>query len=419
MKKFFSRRLIAILFLGFSSGLPLGLISSTLQAWYTVSNVSLVSIGWLTLVGQPYAYKFLWAPFLDRWMPIKLGRRRSWIFLMQFALGISFVGMAFCHPAKTPLFLAIIAFLVAVFSSTQDTAIDAYRTELLSDEERGLGVSANTIAYRIAMMVSGAIALIIAAKINWHVMYLLMAGCFFGLMFITKNAPNPVELQTVPTTLQEAMIAPMRSFFTRKNAILILIFIVIYKLCDAMALSLNTTFLIRGMGFSLMQVGAISKTAGIIALLFGSVLGGFLMRYINLYRALWIFGILQMSSNLLYAWLAWFGKNSFVMAVAIFGENFCGALATIAFVVFLMSLCDRRYTATQYALFAAVSALGRIFIGPVSAILVRHLGWIDFYIVSAIIGLPSLGILFYLMRYARIKEFVFVDSRAPYRDALL
>jgi len=394
--RYLNRRLLTILFLGFSSGLPLALISSTLQAWYTVSGVSLVTIGWLTLVGQPYAYKFLWAPFLDRWMPIKLGRRRSWIFLMQGALGVTFAAMALCHPAKTPLFLAILAFIVAIFSSTQDTAFDAYRTEVLPDQERGIGTTIYLIAYRIAMMVSGALALIIAAKINWHVMYLMMAFCFFGLMFVTKTAPNPVETVSQPSTLQEAIIAPLRSFFTRKNAVLILIFIVIYKLCDAMALSLNTAFLIRGVGFSLIQVGAISKTAGIVALLCGSVLGGFLMPYLGTYRALWIFGLLQMSSNLLYAWLAFVGKNMIVMTVAIFGEYFCSALATVAFLVYLMSLCDRRYTATQYALFAAVSALGRIFIGPVSAHLVQHLGWIDFYIVTAIVGLPSLLILWYL-----------------------
>jgi PAT family beta-lactamase induction signal transducer AmpG len=396
MRQYFNRRMVSILFLGFSSGLPLALITSTLQAWYTVSGVSIVAIGWLTLVGQPYAYKFLWAPLLDRWQPLRIGRRRSWILLMQFALGATFAAMSFLHPAKTPALLAILAFLVALFSSTQDTAIDAYRTELLSEHERGLGVSANTVAYRIAMMASGALALIIASKTNWQVMYLLMSGCFFGLMLTTWRAPNPVEIHTHHLTLREAMIAPLQSFFQKKHACAILIFIVIYKLCDAMALSLNTTFLIRGVGFSLMQVGAISKTAGILALLIGSVLGGALMARMSLYRALWIFGFLQMTSNLLYAWLAHVGNNLIVMSIAIFGENFCSALGTIAFIVFLMNLCDRRYTATQYALFAAVSSLGRIFIGPLSAIIVKQMGWIDFYILSAIIGLPSLGILFYL-----------------------
>lgn len=404
MQNYFNRRLMTIFFLGFSSGLPLALISSTLQAWYTVAGVSIVTIGWLTLAQQPYSYKFLWAPFLDRWMPIKLGRRRSWIFLMQLALALSFIGMAFLHPEKTPLFLAIMALLVAFFSSTQDTAFDAYRTEILPDQEKGLGTSVYIIAYRVAMMVSGALALILAAKIGWRAMYLIMAGCFIGLMFVTKLAPNPVETIHQPNTLKKAIIEPMHSFFTRKNAVLILVFIIIYKLCDAMALSLNTTFLIRGVGFSLVQIGAISKTMGIIALFFGSMLGGLLMRYISVYRALMIFGFLQMSSNLLYAWIAVVGKNVFVMATAIFGEYFFSALGTVAFLVFLMNLCDRRYTATQYALFSAVAALGRIFIGPVSAEIVKHVGWIDFYIFSAIVGLPSLFILWYLKNTVLISR---------------
>lgn len=391
-----TRRLISILLMGFSSGLPLGLITSTLQAWYTVSGVSLVTIGWLSLVGQPYAYKFLWAPLLDRWMPLTLGRRRSWILLMQLGLAVTFAVMAFMNPSKTPVFLAFLALCVALFSSTQDTAIDAYRTELLSDQERGLGVSANTIAYRMAMIVSSAVALIIAALISWRAMYLMMSGCFLLLMLVTKMAPNPAENQPAPQSLRMAMVAPMQSFFSQKNALLILVFIVLYKLCDAMALSLNTTFLIRGVGFSLVQIGAISKTVGLTAALLGSAIGGLLLPYLGLYRSLWYFGILQLSSNLLYAWLAFVGKNITVMSMAIFGENFCGGLATVAFVVFLMNLCDRRYTATQYALFSAVASLGRIFIGPISAVLVQHIGWIDFYILSAIVGLPALVILYFL-----------------------
>ena len=385
--------MLTILFLGFSSGLPLALISSTLQAWYTVSGVSLVTIGWLTLVGQPYAFKFLWAPFLDRWTLFKYGRRRSWIMLMQLALAMTLAMMAFFNPVKVPFFLAFLALLVAFFSATQDTAFDAYRTELLTTEERGVGTSVYTIAYRLAMIVSGAVALIIAALISWRAVYLIMALCFLGLMWITKISPAPPLEKSVPSTIKEAMIAPMRSFFSRKNAVLILVFIILYKLCDAMALSLNTTFLIRGMGFSLIQIGAISKTAGLAASLIGSLIGGLLMPYLGVFRSLWIFGILQLSSNLLYVWLAVVGKNILVMSIAISGENFCGGLATVAFVVYLMGLCDLRYTATQYALFSAVAALGRIFIGPVSAVIVQHFGWIDFYIFTAIVGLPALLLL--------------------------
>ena len=415
MRQYFNRRLFSILLLGFSSGLPIGLINSTLQAWYTVSGVSLMTIGWLTLVGQPYAYKFMWAPLLDRWALFRGERRRSWILTMQCCLGVSLIAMAFFHPNQMPMTLAIVAVFVAIFSATQDTAIDAYRTELLSDSERGLGVSANTVAYRVAMIVSSGLALILASQLGFKTMYIIMGCSFFGLMWVTWKSPNPIETLVPPTTLKNVVIESWRSFFSTKNAVLILLFIVMYKLCDAVALSLSTTFLIRGVGFSLLQIGAISKIVGFSAALLGSVLGGVLMPYLGIYRSLWYFGMLQMLSNLLYAWLAVVGKNIVVMSIAIFGENFCSGLATVAFVVFLMQLCDRRYTATQYALFSATAALGRIFIGPLSAVIVQHFGWIDFYIFSSLIGLPSLILLWKFNQQAlfqRVGEMDTVQSTA-------
>lgn len=390
MRHYYNRNLLTIFLLGFSSGLPLSLIGPTLQAWYTVSGVSLAMIGWLTLIGQPYAYKFLWAPFLDHSVPFSWGRRRSWIFLMQGLLALICGVMAFMHPAQTPYLLAFLALLVAFFSATQDTAFDAYRTELLFVEERGIGTSVYTIAYRLAMIVSGAVALIVAAVISWRAMYLMMSGCFLALMFVTRRAPNPRTDNALPNSIKEALTAPLRAFFSRKHAAVILIFIVLYKLPDGMASSLNITFLIRGVGFELLQIGAISKTIGLVALLLGSVVGGLLLPFLGVFRSLWIFGLLQLSSNLLYAWLALVGKNILMMSVAIFGENFCSGLATVALVVYLMGLCDVRYTATQYALFSAVASLGRIFIGPLSAVIVQHVGWIDFYMLSAMIGLPSI-----------------------------
>lgn len=406
MNAFFNRKIISVLFLGFSSGLPLGLISSTLQAWYTVSGVSLMTIGWLTLVGQPYAFKFLWAPLLDRFSPMHSDRRRSWIFLMQFGLAVSLIFMAFLNPAKMPFFLAFLALIVSLFSATQDTAIDAYRTELLSENEKGFGVAVNNIAYRAAMLASTAIALMLADQLGWRVMYLIMAGLFFGLLMMTKQAPSIVNSAIAPTSLKEAMLAPSREFFARKNALMLLLFIVLYKLCDAMALSLNTTFLIRGAGFHLIDIAMISKTVGLIASIVGGLMAGWLMSHLTLYRALFYFGLLQALSNLLYVWLACVGNHIGVMGVAIGGEYFFSGMASVAFVVFLMDLCDRRYTATQYALFSAVAAIGRIFIGPFSAWIVNHVGWVEFYIWSMIMGFPALGVLWWL----NSKGLIFVDG---------
>lgn len=310
MYRYLNSRIITIFFMGFASGLPLGLVSATLQAWYTVSGASLLAIGWLTLVGQPYAYKFFWAPFLDRFhfLQINLGRRRSWILGMQGLLACSLFFMGLSSPSKMPLGLAFIAVAVAVFSATQDTALDAYRTELLSEAEQGLGVSANTIAYRLAMIVSGALALMLAAFLNWHVMYFIMAAIFLGLMLVTFFAPSPVATEQLPVSMKDAIVSPFSEFFAKKQAILILAFIVLYKLCDAMALSLNTTFLIRAMHFNLIQIGAVSKTVGLLAALLGSALGGILLPFFNLYYSLIFFGFLQLASNLLYAWLYIVGK---------------------------------------------------------------------------------------------------------------
>lgn len=396
MKKFFNRRLISILFLGFSSGLPIGLITSTLQAWYTVSGVSLMTIGWLTLVGQPYAYKFLWAPFLDRFVPFNLDRRRSWIFLMQIGLVFSLVFIAFLNPAKTPWFLAFIALIVSLFSATQDTAIDAYRTEILKENERGVGVAINNIAYRIAMLVSTAVALIFADQLGWQAMYLIMAGIFLCLIIATKISPNVPDTHHRPTTIQEAVRGPLIEFFSRKNAVIILIFIMSYKLSDAMALSLNTTFLIRGVGFNLIQIAMMSKVAGIIAAIAGSIFAGLLMPKIGLYRSLFYFGIAQTLSNLLYVWLALATKSLMLLGLAIGGEYFFSGMGSVAFVVFLMDLCDRRFTATQYALFSAVAVIVRTFIGPLSAWIVKTVGWTEFYIWTTIVGFPSIALLWWL-----------------------
>lgn len=392
----YNRRLLSVFLLGFSSGLPLGLVSSTLQAWYTVSGASLMTIGWLTLVGQPYAYKFLWAPLLDRFSWARLGRRRTWIVAMQCGLAISLLLMAYTDPKTMPIWVGIFALITAIFSATQDTAIDAYRTEILETHEQGMGVAFNTIAYRIAMIVSTALALLLAATIGWQMMYAIMGALFLLLAIFTLYVPSPQTPIQQPTDIIEAISAPCRELFQRPYIVWLLIFIVIYKLCDAMALSLNTTFLIRGMGFTLIEIGAVSKMIGLVAALLGSVAGGWLMPRLGVYRALLQFGFLQAASNLLYAWLAWYGKNMIVMSAALFGEYFCGGLATVALVVFLMQLCDRRYTATQYALFSAVAALGRIFIGPLAAVIVKHVGWIDFYVITALTGVPALMIVWWL-----------------------
>lgn len=393
---FSSPRIIAVMLLSFSSGLPLALVGSTLQAWYTVAGVNLMTIGLLTMVGQPYVYKFFWAPLMDRFAPLKMGRRRSWVLLMQLALAVGLCVMAFLNPKHMPWLLASVAFAVAIFSASQDIAIDAYRADVLPIRERGFGASVTNLGYRTAMLVSGALSLILAAEIGWRTTYLIMAGLMLLAMVVTIRSPQLQEHPGTPKTFAEAIVEPFREFMTRRNAIALLIFIIIYKLADAFALSLNTTFLIRGVGFSLIDVGSITKVVGLVGALLGSLVGGMFLPSMGLYRSLMVFGILQMTSNLSFALLAIVGKSYLFMAGSIFLDYFCGGLSSVAMVVLLMSLCNKRYTATQYALFSAVSAIGRVFVGPMAATIVEHVGWVQFYIWSFVIGLPSLMILWWL-----------------------
>lgn len=404
LHSFTHRRLIAVLLLSFSSGLPLVLLGSTLQAWYTVSGMSLMTIGVLTLIGQPYIYKFLWAPLMDRWVPFRWGRRRSWILLTQVALFIGLSTMALLRPDTHPWALAWIAFILAVFSASQDIAIDAYRTDILQPAERGMGAAFNTLGYRMAMLVAGALALILAARIGWQWTYFLMAGLIAIEIMVTLWAPHPAESIYPPRTLTQAVAEPLREFLTRNHALVIMAFIATYKLCDALAMSLNTPFLIRGLGFSLMEVGSIYKTVSLTATLLGSLMGGMLMPRLGLYRSLLSFGVLQALSNLTYMGLALVGKNYGFMIMAVFTEYFFAGLSTVAFVAFLMGLCDRRYTATQFALFSSLSAVGRIVAGPQAAFLVEHLGWVWFYGMTFLTGLPALLLLRWLRRSHSFEE---------------
>jgi MFS transporter, PAT family, beta-lactamase induction signal transducer AmpG len=396
MIRYCNRRLLVVLLMGFASGLPIVLIGSTLQAWFTMSGISIVTIGTLSLVGQPYVYKFLWAPLMDRFSPWGLGRRRGWIVSLQVVLVASLVVLSYMHPLHHPFAVALLALMIATFSASQDIAIDAYRTDILEDDERGMGAAMVTIGYRAAMLVAGAIGLILAAKLGWHYMYLIMAGVLLLEVFVTLWSPTPKTENLQPLSMKKAVIEPWRDLLSRDYAIAILIFIVIYNISDAFAIALNTPFLLRSMHFSLEQVGAVSKVAGLGGALIGGFVGGFLVPMFGLYRSLLFFGFLQMASNLMYLWMTLVPKSLLLMGVSMFSEYFCTGLASVAFVAFLMGLCNKRYTATQYALLTALMAIGRVFVGPLAGLMVEHIGWTDYYALSFLIGVPSLILLFWM-----------------------
>lgn len=396
--KLSKRNLFSTLLLGFSSGLPLALTSSTLQAWFTVTGASLLAIGSLSLIGQPYVYKFLWAPLLDRWIPPLLGRRRGWIILIQLVLIIAIIGMALTNPHTSAILLITIAFIVAFLSASQDIAIDAYRTDILKPNERGLGTTLYSWGYRAAMLVSGALALALAEYIGWRSTYLLMAGLIaiglFGAWF--GEEPIDEEEKHPPTSLYSAILDPFKEFLSRKSAWLILLFIVLYKFGDALSISLTTPFLIRGLGFSLSTVAFVNKGVGFFAAMLGLLAGGVLMTRISLFRALLYFGVLQAVAILTLLKLALVGHNFHWLVFAISIDSFCNAMASIAFVALLMSLCNHRYTATQFALFSALAGAGRVFVGPLAGLIVSYFSWPVFFVISLATCLPGLGLLWYL-----------------------
>jgi PAT family beta-lactamase induction signal transducer AmpG len=395
---FRSRRIAAVLLLGFASGLPLALTAGTLQAWLAVESIDIKTIGLFTLVGQPYTYKFLWAPLMDRYTPPFLGRRRGWLILTQLALLGAIAFMGTMNPRESPWLLAAVAFGVAFLSASQDIVFDAYRTDVLREAERGPGAAISVLGYRLAMLVSGGGALVIADQyLGWSTMYLLMAALMGIGIVATWFAPEPEEVPRAPRTLARAISEPLKEFFSRQGAWLLLLLIVLYKLGDAFAGSLTTAFLIQGAGFTATEVGAINKALGLVATIVGALIGGAWMVRLGLYRALLGFGMLQAVTNLGFMLLAIVGKDYSLMVTAVALENLCGGMGTAAFVALLMSLCDKRFSATQYALLSALAAVGRVYVGPASGLLVSAVGWAPFFFLTFVIALPGIALL-WLMR---------------------
>lgn len=393
-KKFISLRLRTMLVLGFLSGLPLALSGSTLQAWFTQNDVRLVTIGMLTLIGVPYTFKFLWAPLMDHFS-LPIGKRRGWIMLTQIGVSISLFWLAQLQPQNQASLMGMVALFIAFFSASQDVAIDAYRTDVLPPEEQGLGIAFFVFAYRMAMLFSSGIVLILAQYLGWKLTYELMGLIILLGIVPSYFAPQPKQLASAPQFYQTVKQA-LGDLLQRNNILLILLFIVLYKVGDALALSLMITFLLKGLGFTLVEVGVAYKIMSMVATILGCLLGGVLLTRINIYRALLLFGFAQAFSNLTFVALAMIGKNFACMSAAIFIENFCSGLSTAAFLAFLTSLCNHRFSATQFALFTAIASLGRVFLGPLAGILVTNLGWVNFYIWAFIASFPGLIILQFL-----------------------
>jgi PAT family beta-lactamase induction signal transducer AmpG len=392
---FRSPRLFWVLLLGFSSGIPLALTGTTLQAWMATEKIDLAVIGVFSLVGLPYTAKYFWAPVMDRYVPPFLGRRRGWMIVTQFALVLAIAAMAFSDPAGATTLFAVLALLVAFASASQDIVVDAWRTEVLEPVELGPGAGVHVLGYRIAMLTSGAIALILADRLPWKTVYLLMAGSMLVGVVASLLAPEPRLKQRPPATLKEAVVEPFVEFLSRRGAVGILLFIILYKLDVVMATALTTPFMLE-LGFTKTDIGAVTKGFGMAATIVGTLAGGAVVARAGMKTSLWLFGILQSVSTLSFLALARLGHHYPMMVTAIGLENLCSGMGTAAYAAFLMSLCDRRFTATQYALLTSLMALTRVIIGAPTGYLVKSFGWELYFVISALSAIPGLLL---LLRY--------------------
>ncbi|MBU2591710.1 MAG: AmpG family muropeptide MFS transporter [Nitrospinota bacterium] len=391
-KVIFSRRMVVSFIMGFACGLPLLLTSTVLQAWMKKEGMDLTLIGLMALVGLPYTLKFLWAPFLDRFTLSFLGRRRGWLLVAQIALALSIAWLGFASPAKNPAMMVFAAILVTFFSASQDIVVDAYRREDLADEELGLGSSFYINGYRVGMLLASGGGLILADFLSFSKVYLIMALCMLPAIITTLLTPEPVVSEGAPKTMREAIIEPMREYFSRDNAVMILAFILLYKIGDTVASAITIPFYLD-IGFSMTEIGTVVKIFGFWATIAGGLIGGMLMLRIGINRALWIFGFLQAISTAGFALLAHTGYSIQLLSAVIAFENLTGGMGTAAYAAFMASLTNKKFTATQYALLSSLMGVPRVIASAPTGFLAKHMGWENFFILCVLLAIPGMLLL--------------------------
>ena len=393
LKLFGQPKMAALLFLGFASGLPFLLTQRVLQAWMTVAHVDLTTIGLFSLVALPYSLKFFWAPLLDRYVPPFLGRRRGWMLLTQLGLLVAIAAMSLHDPQLGLQALAINAIVVAFLSASQDISIDAYRTDVLEYDEMGAGAAINVLGYRIALLVTGSVALMLADRIPWPTVYVAMAALMVVGIVATVLAPEPILRDAPPRSLSDAVRLPFLEFFTRagvgKGAIALL-FIVLYKYPESLAQNMLTPFLLQT-GFTQTDIGAVQGGVGLIATIVGSVAGGAILGRIGINKSLWLFGAAQALSNLMYYFLALLGKNQGFLIASVAVEYFCFGMVASGLVAFLMSLCSMRFSATQYALLSSLMAASRDILVAPGGRIAEAVGWPTFFLITVLVGIPAVA----------------------------
>ena len=392
----FNRRMLICVFTGFTSGLPLYVLFQLVPGWLRVEGIGLAEIGFFALVQIPYAWKFLWSPVMDRFTLPFLGHRRGWMLVTQLALLVSIGVMGFIKPDLSIWTVAYLSATVAFFSASQDIVLDAYRRELLPDVELGLGNAVHVQAYRFSGLVPGALGLILADYFEWHIVFLVVAAFMVIGIALTLLIDEAIAEPTPPRTMRAAVIDPFREFIGRAGltpALLVLAFLFLYKLGDNMATALQTPFFID-VGFTLTQIGAISKTAGLIAANIGTVVGGLIMVKLPINRALWIFGVVQIVSILGFALLSQLGPNPWMLGVVVAFEYLGVGLGGAALIAFMARTTNPAFAATQLALFTALASVPRVFANSVTGVIVEYIGWTQFFLFCTAVAIPGMLLLF-------------------------
>ncbi len=394
-----TQRMLVSLLMGFACGLPLLLTISLLQAWMTDVGVDIKVIGLFSLVGLPYTLKFLWAPVMDRFTLPFLGRRRGWILLFQLLLMLAIVALGLTNPLSSPVLVALVAFLVTFFSASQDIVVDAYRREDLSDYELGLGSSLYVNGYRLGMLLAGSGGLIMADHFSYRSVYLILAAAMLVGVVTTYCCHEPEHSQGMPATFKEAVVGPFVDYFSRRGALLLLAFILFYKIGDQMASTMTMPFYLE-IGFTKTEIGTVVKLFGFWATIGGGLLGGIILLRLGIYRSLWIFGILQAVSTAGFALLANVGASLSLLAAVIAFENLSGGMGTAAYVAYMASLTNKKFTATQYALLSSLMGIPRVLASAPTGFMVSALSWIPFFIFCTFAALPGLLLLYWIARDA-------------------
>lgn len=389
--------MLICIFTGFISGLPLYLLIQLVPAWLTTEGVGTKEIAFFALIQFPYIWKFVWAPLFDRYTLPFLGRRRGWLLVLQIGLLVAIAATGRWSPSDQLLAVTVMSTIVALFSATQDIVLDAYRRELLTnDEELGLGNSIHTQAYRISGLIPGALGLVLADQMGWDLVFVIMAAFMLIGIVMTLVIDEAMDQPVVPSTLRQAVTEPFQEFFGRHGvtrALMVLSFMLLYKLGDSMATALSTTFYIRGLGFELTEIGLIAKNAALWPSIIGGILGGLLIVKIGINRALWLFGVVQLVTILGFAWLSTVGHDPIALAVVIALEYLGVGLGTAAFVGFIARETNPTMAATQFALFTAITAMPRTLVSATTGILVEWLGWTEFFLLCTVLAVPGMLLL--------------------------